>query len=593
MNDYPPGQRSAAVLARDGAVATAPKARLALLNPGRFDEPSLDPASRALITGTIEFFEQKGRKRLWADDLGQRWYDDFLDFVGRHQVFADLLTPPDLGGPNARWDTFRNCHMNEVLSFYGLSYWYSWQVSILGLGPIWMSRNSEMQARAARALAAGGIFAFALSEKDTGADIAATAMSLRPRGDGSFLAKGFKHYIGNANAAALVSVFGRRSDSGDFVFFAADPRRPGYRLRGNLVASQSCVAALEIDDQPIAASEILSEGVDAWNSALNTVNFGKYNLGWAAIGVCEHAFHEALSHAAGRRLYGKPVTDFPHVSRMLVEAWARLTAMKAFAWRACDYLRAAAPGDRRYLLYNAVMKARVTTEGEKVIDLLWDVIAARGFEKDGYFRIAARDIRALPKLEGTVHVNLALIVRFLESWLLRPGDCPIVDRRTEATHDAFLFSQGDAGGLRDVRFHGWSVAFERRRHLPNVALLLEQLASLRELLSGAPLTPAQAHDLDLSLAIGSLFSVAVQAHLVLEATDLHELGDDALDQIFEVLVGDFSRCALELYGRRGLSARQAPLALRMVRRPACDAARFARVRDGEVLTLRDAYTMND
>ena len=39
---------------------------------------------------------------------------------------------------------------------------------------------------------------------------------------------------------------------------------------------------------------------------------------------------------------------------------------------------------------------KVTTEGERVIDLLWDVIAAKGFEKDIYFEMAARDIRALP-----------------------------------------------------------------------------------------------------------------------------------------------------------------------------------------------------
>jgi hypothetical protein len=33
---------------------------------------------------------------------------------------------------------------------------------------------------------------------------------------------------------------------------------------------------------------------------------------------------------------------------------------------------------------------KVTTEGEKVIDLLWDVIAAKGFEADTYFDKAPR-----------------------------------------------------------------------------------------------------------------------------------------------------------------------------------------------------------
>lgn len=570
-----------------------PRPRVSLLDPRRFEDPCLDARSREIVSSTIDFFERKGRRRLWADDLDHAWYDDFLSFVRRERVFADLLTPPSAGAPDARWDTYRNSHMNEVLSFYGLSYWYSWQVSILGLGPIWMSRNGSLRERAASSFADGGIFAFGLSERQHGADIASTSMRLRPTSGGSFLATGSKYYIGNANAASLVSVFGRRQDTGDYVLFAADPKRAGYRLLGNLVASQSCVAEVELEDHPVAAREILSQGDEAWNAVLNTVNFGKYNLGWASIGICEHAFHEALNHAAGRRLYGRSVTAFPHVSRMLVEAWARLVAMKVFAWRACDYLRAASPEDRRYLLYNAVMKARVTTEGEKVIDLLWDVIAAKGFEKAGYFRIATRDIRALPKLEGTVHVNVALIVKFLGSWLFRPGACPIVGRRTEAVHDAFLFSQGPTGGLQDVRFPDWSPAFDAFRRLPNVALFLEQLGALRELLSGDAPTEAQMGDFDLLLALGALLAVAVQAHLVLEGMEHHELTDDALDQVFEILVGDFSRCSLDLHARPSTTARQASMALRLVRRPAFDADRFARVRDNEVLALRDTYQMSD
>ena len=95
--------------------------------------------------------------------------------------------------------------------------------------------------------------------------------------------------------------------------------------------------------------------------------------------------------------------------------------MKLFSDRAVDYFRSAGPDDRRYLLFNPMTKMKVTTEGEKVIDLLWDVIAAKGFEKDTYFAQAATDIRGLPKLEGTVHVNLALILKFMPNYLLEPG----------------------------------------------------------------------------------------------------------------------------------------------------------------------------
>lgn len=34
---------------------------------------------------------------------------------------------------------------NEILGFYSLTYWYAWQVSILGLGPIWMGKNEAVK----------------------------------------------------------------------------------------------------------------------------------------------------------------------------------------------------------------------------------------------------------------------------------------------------------------------------------------------------------------------------------------------------------------------------------------------------------------
>ena len=76
------------------------------------------------------------------------WYADFLDFVKREGIFATMCTPAGYGRPGSRWDTWRICEFAEILAFYGLQYWYTWQVSVLGLGPIWMSRNEAVKRRA-------------------------------------------------------------------------------------------------------------------------------------------------------------------------------------------------------------------------------------------------------------------------------------------------------------------------------------------------------------------------------------------------------------------------------------------------------------
>ena len=73
------------------------------------------------------------------------------------------------------------------------------------------------------------------------------------------------------------------------------------------------------------------------------------------------------------------VTDFQHVKQNFVDAYTRLVAMKLFGLRTADYMRVASKKDRRYLLYSPVMKMKTTTQGEEVINLLWDVIAAKGF----------------------------------------------------------------------------------------------------------------------------------------------------------------------------------------------------------------------
>jgi acyl-CoA dehydrogenase len=460
---------------------------------------------------------------------------------------------------------------------------------VLGLGPIWMSDNESLKQRAAQALEQGGIFAFGLSEKEHGADVYSTDMILTPRGDGTYSASGGKYYIGNGNKAAIVSTFGKLADSDEYVFFGADSQHDRYHLIKNVCASQNYVAQFELDDYPVAEADIIARGQHAWNSALNTVNIGKYNLGWASIGMCTHALYEAIHHAANRRLYNMHVTDFPHVKQMFTDAYARLIAMKLFALRAADYMRVASPEDRRYLLYNPMVKMKVTTQGEDVMNLLWDVIAAKGFEEDMFFEQAAVDIRALPKLEGTVHVNIALIVKFMANYFFAPADYPEVAQQSQAANDDFLFDQGPTKGLRKIRFHDYNIAYSSR-NTANLEVFREQIAAFKAMLFAAPPDEAQQKDIDFLLAGGEIFALVVYGQLILENAKVYDVSDDVVDQIFDFMVRDFSRHALNLYSKPSSSDKQMASCLEMIRKPVLDDARYQRVWQ-QVHGLQDEYEM--
>lgn len=566
-----------------------------LLNPNHLQRQYPDRRSAEIMAATVDFFESRGKARLKSDDHERVWYSDFLDHIGRERIFASLLTPSAYGAPDCRWDTYRISAFAEIVGFYGLNYWYPFQVTALGLGPIWMSANEDAKRKAAALLEAGEVFAFGLSEQTHGADVYQTDMNLTPS-EGGWSATGEKYYIGNANVARMVSTFGKfagaAQNEAEYVFFAADSQHERYHLIKNVVNSQNYVANYALRDYPVTEADILHRGPEAFHAALNTVNVCKYNLGWGAVGMGTHALYEAVTHASNRILYGTVVTDFTHVRRLLTDAYARLVAMRLVAIRACDYMRSASAFDRRYLLYSPLTKAKITSEGERVITALWDVIAAKGVEKDTIFEAMTREIGLLPRLEGTVHINIGLLGKFMPNFLFAPNtELPVIGRRDDAADDTFLFAQGATGGLGKVRFGDWRAVFDTYAHLPNVALLRAQIDVLAEMLASATPDAVQQKDIDFAFAVGQLFATVPYAQLILEEAGLSGVDEGLIDEIFAVLVRDFNAYAVELSDKPATTDAQARFAIRMIRRPAHDPARYDQIWKEHVLPLSGAYRM--
>ncbi|WP_287001449.1 MULTISPECIES: acyl-CoA dehydrogenase family protein [Gordonia] len=566
-----------------------------LLNPATNDYSEFDAETRRLLRATIDFFESYGKQRLLQADLNAEWVADFLEFEKKEKLFATFLTPAAYadGDEDRRWDAARNAALSEILGFYGLAYWYAEQVTILGLGPIWMSNNEVAKTKAAQQLLDGEVMAFGLSERAHGADVYSTDMVLTSDDAGGFTASGTKYYIGNGNVAGMVSVFGRRADvegPDGYVFFAVDSRHENYHLIDNVVHGQMFVSTFELDNYPVGPDDILHTGPEAFAAALNTVNVGKFNLCHGSVGMCTHSLYEAITHTNNRILYGNRVTDFSHVQGNFVDAFARLSAMKLFSNRAVDYFRSASLDDRRYLLFNPVTKSKVTSEGETVMTLLLDAVAAKGYEKNTYFHQANRFIGWLPRLEGTVHVNVGQILKFMPNYLFGPVEYPEIGTRLDASDDTFFFAQGPVGGAGKVRFADWTTPYAARTDVPNVAVFYEQAQALQALLQTAAPSAEQQKDLDFVLTIGHLFSLVVYGQLILEQAAITGLDDDLLNRIFDFQIRDFSGYAVSLYGKPTATTEQQAWALDAVRRPVADADSFDRVWQ-QVKSRDGAYEM--
>ncbi|HUN54208.1 MAG TPA: acyl-CoA dehydrogenase family protein [Smithella sp.] len=568
-----------------------------LLQPKKYQSLMADKGSKDIMDKTVAFFEKFGKTKLTEDFNKKVWYREFVDFIAKEQIFAKLLTPSQYGGgdPDCRWDTARNSEYSELLAFYGLGYWYCFQVSILGLGPIWMSPNEKAKKKAAELLKKGAIFAFGLSEKTHGADIYSTETILAPQKDGTWVANGEKYYIGNGNEAEMVSTLGKVKDgTDDYVFFVTNYKNKAYELKKNVISHQEYVSNFALHDYPITADDILSRGSHAWDSGLNTVNIGKFNIGPASIGVAEHCFYESITHAANRILYGMPVTDMPHVRKNFIDAWLRIVGMKLYQRRSTDYFRNANDKDRRYLLYNPTSKMKVTLQAEEVINLLWDVVAAKGFEKDTYFSMGACDIRGPSKLEGTVHVNVQLIRKFMKNYFFSPAQYAPVSPEFSLKDDLFLFNQGPTKGLGAVQFHDYKPVFEANKQLPNVAIFIQQINLFKELLEKAGPDKAQDMDPSWSLPVGEMFSIVVYGQLILEQAKFDNMDADVVNQIFDFMVRDFARFALQIYGMHNTKDEQRAYCKDiMLIKAQGDDAQYNRIWTKYVYALNGEYAMNE
>ena len=568
-----------------------------LLQPKKYKSLMSDEGSKAIMEKTVDFFENRmGKTKLTEDYWSRIWYREFIDFIKKEKIFYKLLTPKQYADDSdCRWDTARNSEFSELLAFYGFGYWYCFQVTILGLGPIWMSGNEKAKKKAAAFLKEGAIFAFGLSERTHGADIYSTETSLLPDNKGNWLARGEKYYIGNGNEAEMVSTLGKvRDGSDDYCFFVTNFHNKAFELKRNVISHQQYVAQFALNDYPVLEEDILSRGPSAWDSALNTVNVGKFNIGPASIGACEHAFYEALNHAANRILYGLRVTDMPHVKGNFMEAWLRLIGMKLYQRRATDYFRAATADDRRYLLFNPTSKMKVTTQSEEVIAMLWDVIAAKGFERDTYFSTAACDITGPSKLEGTVHVNVQLIRKFIKSYFFNPKDYTPVGPVFEQTDDLFLFNQGTASGLGKVQFQDYRPVFNEFKDLPNVAVFIKQIGLFREMLEKSFPDKVQEMDPSFSLTVGEMFSIVVYGQLILEQAKIDNLDKDVINQIFDFMVRDFSAFGLQIYGKFTTNETQRGYCKEiMLIMSVPDPAQYEKIWQTYVFALNGEYEMTD
>jgi acyl-CoA dehydrogenase len=165
-------------------------------------------------------------------------------------------------------------------------------------------------------------------------------------------------------------------------------------------------------------------------------------------------------------------------------------------------------------------------------------------------------------------------------------------RRDDSANDAFLFQQGPTKGLGKIQFHDYHLAYNSL-DLPNGALFRDQIELFKAFLIKASPDQEQTKDIDYLLALGEILTLVAYGQLIIESKAFGDVQNELLDEIFDFMVRDFSKYALNLFMKPSNNDRQREMALKIIKAPVANPGRFEKIWEEQVYALKGQYKMKD
>lgn len=286
-------------------------------------------------------------------------------------------------------------------------------IETLGAYPIVLSGSEEQISRYAARVAQGeAIAAFALTEPAVGSD--AGALALKAERDGSsYRLSGIKAFISNAPDADFYTMFARTTPGAGtrgITAFIVEAGAKGLKGEALDLISAHPIGRLELDGVPVAGEQVIGEIDGGFKLAMRTLDLFRPSVGANALGMAQAALDAAVSHAAGRQAFGRPIKEFQAVSHQLAEMATRLEAARALVYEAASaYDR----GDPRVARRSAMAKLFATETAQRVIDVAIQVHGAIALQRGHLLEHLYREVRAPRIYEGTSEIQREIIARDL------------------------------------------------------------------------------------------------------------------------------------------------------------------------------------
>ncbi|WP_282046967.1 acyl-CoA dehydrogenase family protein [Roseibium album] len=361
------------------------------------------------------------RHRALAADL-ETWAEANLDHLDhsdtdtacKHLV-ADLGHAGFLqqtGSPGGTLDVRSLCLIRETLARHDGLADFSFAMQGLGTGAISLF-GTDAQKQEWLPLTRNGkaISAFALTEPQSGSDVANSTMTAEDDGD-AYVLNGEKTWISNGGIADIYTLFARTGEAPGakgLSAFLVTPDVSGFEVVERLeTIAPHPLATLRFTDCRIAKSSLIGTPGAGFRIAMSVLDIFRSTVAAAALGFARRALDEALHRVTTRNIQGAPLFDLQLVQGHIADMALDIDAAALLIYRAAWAKDSGAP---RVTREAAMAKLFSTDQAQQVIDKAVQLHGGDGVRSGTTVEKLYREIRALRIYEGASDVQKIIIAR--------------------------------------------------------------------------------------------------------------------------------------------------------------------------------------
>lgn len=334
---------------------------------------------------------------------------DIVSALGKGGWLTHSAVDPDSDAP---LDVRSLCLIRETLARHDGLADFAFAMQGLGTGAISLFGSADQKSEWLTKTRKGdAISAFALTEPQSGSDVANSTMTATLDGD-HYVLNGEKTWISNGGIAdvyTLIARTGEATGAKGLSAFIVPANLQGFEIAERLeTIAPHPLATLRFTDCRIPKSALIGASGDGFKIAMSVLDVFRSTVAAAALGFARRALDESLHRVTTRHVQGAPLFDLQMVQGHIADMAVDVDASALLIYRAAWTKDSGAP---RITREAAMAKLFSTDQAQKVIDTAVQLHGGDGVRSGQTVEKLYREIRALRIYEGASDVQKVIIAR--------------------------------------------------------------------------------------------------------------------------------------------------------------------------------------